>query len=395
MIKPREYWFTIASNTQYLKMAKDLARSLEMHNISIDILGDHSLSREESKYLKIAGILDAPSDCDRIVFLDADTIVTDPTGTEKVNGSWQIPWRIESESSIPKNLDFTQYTSKLEQFYKTNGFFEFTKGQKFEGIEWNSGVIIGDRDIMTELAREWAIWWNEIKILFDGNFRRDQISYRMAYLNIFKKRYQLEDLPADYNWIVSYSGINPNANIIHRTMVKNIPWMENGWINLIEKVFEANQHKTHNKIFDLSNIQDAKPCLHNCRHHSEDVLLKHLKSTIKQQNPEKLLVYCANGINNILYKKLKSLNILSVFSGLSGNNIITEDFDLICFDTFNVPDIDKILNSVADNSVGCITCAHHLWLYQALFQFSYVRFIDYSFVIFSNNEKIMNWCYHE
>jgi hypothetical protein len=235
LIKPKTYWFTIASGQKYREMVKPLIKSLKKHNIELNVIGSDSMNRIESKYQKIVGILESPKECDRIVYLDADTLVLNPSNIENVNGSWLVPWKIPTDACIPKTLDKNKYINKLEEFYKQNELNIFEKGNKFEGIEWNSGVIAGERHLLIALAKEWAFWWNRVLELFDGHFRRDQVSYRIAYYKVFKHRHQIADLPIEYNWIVSYFGINPNANILHRTMVKNASWIEKEWNSIVDK----------------------------------------------------------------------------------------------------------------------------------------------------------------
>jgi hypothetical protein len=393
--KKKTYWFTIASGPRYREHATALVRSLNGQHIDINVLGSDSMVREESKFLKIEGILQAPENCDRIVFLDADTIVLNAEGIDSVNGSWQIPWKIPAEACIPKTLNPTRYIPKLEAFYRQNGLSVFAKGEAFEGIEWNSGVIVGDRQVMIDLANEWRRWWTQINDMFDGHFRRDQVSFRIAYYTVFKSRYQIEDLPCEYNWVASYHGINPNANILHRTMVKQAGWLEKGWNEILEKTFSGENIKTCNRLFDIKAIQNTIPCLTDCPHVNPLAAAGYLRQTVKLWSPGRVMIFGSSTENVDLLGELNRLcNPTFCTDSLVSDRSIKKD-DLIVFNVFDCSRVEEFMQKIDKKAVGCLTRAHNLEFYRFLFRFSYVRFIEYNFVIFSNSAIITTWDFHD
>jgi hypothetical protein len=391
----KSYWFTIASGLQYKKHAANLVRSLEDQGISLDILGSDSMTREASKFLKIEGILRAPKDYDRIIFLDADTIVLSADGIDTVNGSWQIPWRIPVGASIPKTLDPVSYLPKIEEFYLKYGLDVFLKGKAFEGIEWNSGVIVGDRRIMVDLANEWRYWWSRINELFDGHFRRDQVSFRIAYYNVFKSKYKMEDLPCGYNWVASYHGLNPNANILHRTMVHHAEWLEKGWNEIVEKISLGKTIKTINRLFDMKAIQNTLPCLKDCHHVNPVVAATYVRRAVRLRPPRRIFIFGSSVANADLINALRqSCNPGFCVGILLPEDKVTGD-DLIIFNVFDCFEVEQFIEDIDKMAVCCLTRAHDLEFYRFLFQFSYVRFIDYNFVLFSNSAIVTAWDFHD
>jgi hypothetical protein len=376
-------------------MAEHLSRSLRKHNIEIDILAPDNMDRILSKHQKIIGILNAPKTCKKIIFLDADTLVLDPKGIENVKGAWKIPWKIPPQASVPKNLDPKNYLQKLEDFYLSNDLLAFSKGGEREGVEWNSGVIVGDREILIELAEEWAFWWDRILDLFDGSFRRDQLSFRIAYYKVFKSRHQLMDLPVNYNWIASYFGINPNARILHKTMVKNIHWLDNEWKKISNLIALNKSISTKNKIFDLQLIQNDKPCLKECTHSNLKSAVKMLTTALKTKRPKNVLVYKNPDRNKSIISHLIDTFPSITFTDSSAKKNERGDFDFIIFNSNKGKTSADLLPWIDDDVICCYFFSHDLNLYRSLFQFKYVRFINYSFVIFSNSPEIINWNFNE
>jgi hypothetical protein len=353
------------------------------------------MTREESKFMKIDGILRAPGDCDRIVFLDADTMVLNADGIDHVNGSWQIPWQIPAEASIPKTLDPTFYIPRMEEFYWQNDLDEFTKGAPLEGVEWNSGVIAGDRQVMMDLADEWRYWWHRINDLFDGCFRRDQVSFKIAYYRVFKSRNEIEDLPCQYNWVASYHGLNPNVNILHRTMVNHVEWLEKGWDEIIEKNASRKEIKTCNRLFDIKAIQDTIPCLNKCTHVNPAVAAAYIKQTVDIWNPGSVLIFGSPAENMALLGELKQFSTPAFCTDDLVPDYKFKKGDLIVFNSFDCSRVEGFLEKMDRKTVGCLTRAHNLEFYRFLFRFSYVRFIDYNFVIFSNSFIVTKWNFHD
>jgi hypothetical protein len=393
LINQKTYWFTIATGQKYREMVKPLIMSLKKHHIELNVIGSDSMNRIETKYQKITGILESPVDCDRIVYLDADTLVLNPVGIENMNGSWQVPWKIPAEACIPKNLDKNKYINKLEEFYRQNNLSVFRNDGEFEGIEWNSGVIAGERQILVELAKEWAFWWDRILELFDGHFRRDQVSYRIAYYKVFKLRNEIPDLPIEYNWVVSYFGINPNANILHRTMLKNVDWIEKDWNSIVDKAIAGTKAKTKNSLFDLSGIQNAMPCLNECIHLNRDLAYELLIKALKLKNAKKILIIgdLNENIKSLIAKNQISVQIHCANSIETIDNQI--DYNFLIFNSLEHLKIFEYL--ITKNAVACFFNAHKLEFYQFLFRFMYVRFVDYNFVLFSNSSEIVEWNFHE
>lgn len=110
----KTYWFTVASGPKYHEIVKTLALSCRKHGIDLNIVEAPDENGRTAKHRKIEGILNAPEGFDRIVFLDADTMILDPEGIDAVSGSWQIPWRMPTEDSIPKRTGYCVLRSKAD-----------------------------------------------------------------------------------------------------------------------------------------------------------------------------------------------------------------------------------------------------------------------------------------
>jgi hypothetical protein len=391
----KTYWFTIASGSPYRDMARNAARLLKRHGIELDILGSDALNREESKFLKIRGILNAPSDCDRIVYLDADTIVLNPDGIDGVNGSWRIPWNIPVEDCIPKDLDARRYAGEFEAFHRRNGIIELNPGGEYGGVEWNSGVIVGNRDTLVELAEEWAFWWKRINRLFGERFRRDQVSFRIAYYRVMKKERRSEDLPAIYNWVVSYSGINPNANVLHRTMVKNVGWLARDWEKIFEEADSGADVRTKNRVFDIGPIQDTKPCLKRCIHVNPETVEKRLSRLYALQRPERVLVWTESASSAPFLSGTDPTGGKCEYADSPDPPEAMRRFDTILFDGVDPSRAEGGLRWIRRDAVCCLIHSHRLEYYRTLFRFSYVRFVDYSMAVFSDSPKILEWKFDE
>jgi hypothetical protein len=346
----KTYWFTVAYGDIYLKSAARLRSNLKRFGINLNIISGSEQKSVDAKFQKIKGILTVPKEYNRIVFLDADTAVICPDALNIHDGAWKIPWDIPISACVPRGLDSDIYQERLLKLYSDEGLHVFLPGGIYEEIEWNSGVIVGQADMMKELALEWHVWWERILQVFDGHFRRDQISFRIAYWKIFIEKYNCSGLPQECNWVVSYFGINPNASVLHRTLVKGYDWIEKGWEKIISSLEKGEAIGTKNEIFDIAALLKGMPCLdfENCRHFNLDTAQKMLQKTFRY----------AEERNMVISSEIKRINKES------------SDFD-----------------------VGCILGAHQLAYYEDLFKFRYVRFVNESFGVFSDSREILEWDY--
>lgn len=215
----RVYYFTVATPGKYSSFAQDLVRSAANHGMEIHVLGEKTSGGEDAKLLKIEGILGAPSWADRVVFIDADMLVVDPEGLERYQGAILEPWRHPEGMYAAEHPDKTVKRTRIERLYRfaaREGLECAIPGGPYAGAEWNSGVIVGNRSFLNDLALEWKKWWSWVLEANDGEFRRDQISFKFAYIKIHKQKYQLEDLPREYNWLVKRWGFKPEARLLHK-----------------------------------------------------------------------------------------------------------------------------------------------------------------------------------
>jgi hypothetical protein len=344
------YWFTVAYGDIYLKSAARLRNNLKRFGISLNIISGSEQKSADAKFQKIKGIFSVPEEYDRIVFLDADTAVINPDALNAYNGAWRIPWAIPIASCVPRGLDSGIYQKRLQKLYLDEGLHVFLPGGIYEDAEWNSGVIAGPAGMMKELALEWRIWWERILLAFDGHFRRDQISFRIAYWKIFIEKYHCPGLPQACNWVVSYFGINPNASVLHRTLVKGYDWIEKGWERIISSLEKGEAIGTKNEVFDITALLKEMPCpdFENCRHFNPDTARKMLQKTLRYAGERNMVVSS---------------------------------------------DIKRIYEASPDFDVGCILGAHRLACYRDLFKFRYVRFVNESFGLFSDSREILKWDY--
>ena len=391
------YWFTIADGDIYQLHAGHLRQSLEAQGVTLAILPPGPATSKEAKHRKITGILDAPRSCDRIVYLDADTLALDVDGMEKINGAWQIPWRIEIQGCLPKKLDPRESAERLESFYACHGLSMFAKGGSLEGVEWNSGVIVGDRDMMIELAKEWSLWWDRILKLFDGNFRRDQLSFRIAYHNVYLAKGGAS-LPVDYNWIVSYFGMNPNANILHRTMVRKWPWVDETWERIVTRKLAGEDVRTANLCFDYAGITRERPCLQRNTEGNLSREASLLRQTLAFCEPHQVLI-CGIAPEDRMFLPLilehtaRYICADSLYDLPAGLDLATFDLVLFCGIDYSIPAAQAV--RFQPETVFCFVGIHDLALYENLHNFRYVRLLDQEFGVFSDSPKITTWRYAE
>ncbi len=391
----KTYWFTIADGDIYQLHATRLKRSLEVHGVTLTILAPGPANSREAKHRKISGILEAPRSCERIVYLDADTFVLDPAGIEAVNGAWQIPWRIEVEGCLPKKLDPRVSAERLESFYVRHGLSMFAKGGSLEGVEWNSGVIVGERDLMIELAQEWSLWWDRILELFDGHFRRDQLSFRIAYHSVCLAK-KVAGLPASYNWIVSYFGINPNVNILHRTMVRKWQWVEEAWERIVARKLAGEEVRTANHSFEYAGIAKERPCLQR----NTDVDLARevdlLRQTLAFCKPQQVLL-CG-----VTQDDRRFLSQVIEYTGryvcIDSLHSLPAELDPVTFDLVLFCGVDYTLPATRTcqfhpEAIFCFAGIHDMALYEYLHDFRYVRLLDQGFGLFSHSPSITTWSY--
>jgi len=236
----KTYWFTIATGKTYQNYFNDLQRSASKWDIHIVNLGDQNQSnldfgyneQKAIKHLKIEGILGAPDTYEKIAYIDADTLIKDLDGINDVNGALKEPWGMGSVPLVAKEGNFINRMLRRKRLWKTlkkNNLEIFCPEGKYYRQEWNSGVIIGKRIFMEELAVAWIKWWDIVLDINDGIFRRDQMSFKYAYKNIAIDKYNYETIPPAYNWILKRMGYAADAKIYHRAGISNQPELNAMW----------------------------------------------------------------------------------------------------------------------------------------------------------------------
>jgi hypothetical protein len=226
------YWFTIAEGKKYLDFFHDLRESAERVGIEIRNMVGGGLSQPASgaaheqdwlKRQKIEGLLHAPSGYDKVVYLDADTLIQSLEGIELQNGALKEPWGMGNVPLVCSDGGFLRRhvrKKRLMRMLGQSGLSEFCRGGKYYRQEWNSGVIIGERKFVHDLALEWRKWWDIVTDINDGIFCRDQMSFKYAYKKIAMDQYGFESIPLEYNWIVKRLGKNRQAKILHRAGIQ-------------------------------------------------------------------------------------------------------------------------------------------------------------------------------
>jgi hypothetical protein len=391
----KTYWFTIAEGAKYRVHAEHLKRSLAAFNIELQVLASENTCGAGAKRRKIRGILDAPRDCDRIVYLDADTLVVNPEGIEQVDGAWQIPWPVPITASVPKEGDLQKDVARLRGFYREHELFDLAEGGTLAGVEWNSGVIIGNRDTLSELAREWDLWWARIDALFDGRFRRDQVSFRIAYKKVAKDLAGWTGLPASFHWIASYYGIHPQANILHRTMVRNVPWLEEGWNEFVSRRLAGDTRPNHNLVFDVSGIVAEKPSLERRTNFDLPAQLAFLRETLTFSRPRNALL-CGTAEKRGEVKPLVAAFALALEQVDDSTEIRPDqlrEFDLIVFCGADYSLQLEQAQGLGEDCVCCFVGIHDMKQYRFLFDVPYVRVFDDGCGLYSKDSKITRWRY--
>jgi hypothetical protein len=237
----KTYWFTIACNPTFEALCQGLQSTARHHGIEIHQVTIPSRDRQcvnqatpaaEAKRnilrLKIDSILHAPSGYDRMVYLDADTLIVTPVGIDRLQGSLKEPWPT-GRSPVPKTsawLQSRRWRKRLWALLRKENLESFCPGGADYKQEWNSGVIAGDRKFMEDLAQKWSQWWELMIDICDGRFERDQLSYKFAYTLVARRQYGFETIPKTYNCMVKRMGFLPTANILHRA---GLPKGEQGW----------------------------------------------------------------------------------------------------------------------------------------------------------------------
>jgi len=216
----RTYYFSIAtSGTKYETYAKDLVASGKQHGIDIDVIVPDSNGELNAKKLKISGILNAPSWADRIVFLDADSFIIDPSGLNDYDGACFWPhWHQKYITHIAHDRKDQAINARrikrLEERSAQEGI-PLVKGTLFANTIWLSGTLTGHRDFMFDLANEWTKWLDIYLECSDGEFRQDQASFKFAYQAIHNNKYKYDDVPLIYNISIKKEGFPGDAKIIH------------------------------------------------------------------------------------------------------------------------------------------------------------------------------------
>jgi hypothetical protein len=202
----KTYWFTVAVGDKFARQAGDLVQSGRRHDITVDVL-DGNVERvlhPHPKSLKIQGILNAPAWADRIVFLDSDTLILDPTGHDETVGSVLETWTRPDTRMVGNRANAARYARMIQKHYP-----EFDTHHA-RNRSWNSGVIMGNRDAMMALAENWRVAWKRVCACTGGTLHRDQASYRIAY-----HQTGLPELGRSWNWILKRWGVRDDVNIIH------------------------------------------------------------------------------------------------------------------------------------------------------------------------------------
>jgi hypothetical protein len=222
------YWFTVAAGKKHLELFRDLRASAERLGIEIRNIVENSLLQPANcachepdwlKRQKIEGLLHAPSGYDKVVYLDADTLIQSLEGIERQNGALKEPWGMGDVPLVSAEGGWLRRhvrKKRLMHLLGQSGLSEFCRGEKYYRQEWNSGVIIGERKFVHDLALEWRKWWDIVTDINDGIFCRDQMSFKYAYKKIALDRYGFESISVEYNWIVKRLGKNRQAKILHR-----------------------------------------------------------------------------------------------------------------------------------------------------------------------------------
>ena len=231
----KTYWFTIAMGRPFQALADDLTATCAMHGIELARLpadatgpGGSRIAKEH----KINGILAAPDGYDRIVYLDADTLLVDPSGFEGVNGAFMQPWGTGGFPSIvgtPDPDENKRRRATVQKALTHAGLHEFMPTGARRRQEWNSGVIVGDRRFMMQLAAEWRKWWDIMLDACDGAFMRDQISFKYAYALVACRRYGFSTIPPEFNCIVKRLGFLQDARILHAAGASQTPDVLDQW----------------------------------------------------------------------------------------------------------------------------------------------------------------------
>lgn len=424
----KTYWFSIATPGKYRSFARDLMRSAALRGIEIDILGESSRGNHDSKLLKIEGILNAPTWADHIVFIDADTLIVDPTNIEQHNGVILEPWKhkegmytvdCRSKETRRKRLDC------LWEACKREGIPEGCPGDRFGSVEWNTGVISGHRKFMMDLALEWKRWWNIVLDCNDGKFRRDQLSFKFAYIKIHKKKYGYEDLPRVYNWLIKRWGYPPEAKILHKAGNPNSTLCRR-WEEAKKDIFQSSycgipRKKQASKLLITEregmeekvwiNPYKTCKCRKNCKHSGMHSYVDDYKKVLDLIQPESILEWgpgeqtrlaTERGIEVFsieqnekwipeIDSEIYLYRIVSVkdpeYVSLPGDRT---DWDLFFVDSRRRQEcIDLAFERGKSNSVVCLHDAQRERYHPHLRRFPYVVFLSQGFCVASRDPKIL------
>jgi hypothetical protein len=211
------HYFTIVSGSHYEMHLQRLLASAARLGISIEVIRPSATTSVAAiKKTKPELLRDYSLDCDRLTYVDADTVLVDLAGIELLSGSLREPWGMGKVPLTPL-MDTDQETlnrqSQLFDLLAQRGLADFLPGGKFHRQEWNSGVITGQRSDLKQLGAKWLEWWQILDVLFDGRFRRDQIAYRYAYFEW--SRDYVDRFEEPFNWICKRRGLCPTPKIYH------------------------------------------------------------------------------------------------------------------------------------------------------------------------------------
>lgn len=228
-------YFTIVSGAAYEQHVSRLQASATRLGIVVHVVRvPQDASIATIKKQKPLRMLELAHSSERLVYVDADTLLVDVSGIETLSGSLKEPWGM-GKVPLTALMDTTSETEKRQQqlfdILDRRNLGVFLPGGELHRQEWNSGVIVGPSDSLKALATRWLEWWHILDTIFDGRFRRDQIAYRYAYYEWSRDYPDVFHEP--FNWICKRRGLCGNPKIYHLAGLQKQP---------------AIQHKYYSKI---------------------------------------------------------------------------------------------------------------------------------------------------
>lgn len=290
------YFFTIASGRTHEELADLLVRSALRFGININVIRPTGASAMDLKYSKILGILGAPAWAERIVFMDADTVLVNPEGLQVQSGA--VLQDYVHYAYTRKEPRRVRVLRKLDCLARKEGVAELHDGPLMHR-EWNSGVICGPRDMMLYLADRWQWWWQAIKA-FWPTVPRDQISFRYAYLQA-KKQFGFDDLSPAYNFcyfVEKMRRLSPppqEAKILHWGGNMDYETLRRGRVQCLSELVLGGLYEhllRHQVTYDAEHTCRCRKrncgCsggIHSYAHHYRAVLAKRRPRTVVEWGP--------------------------------------------------------------------------------------------------------------